>query len=139
LRAEWFTGNALAEERGGAGLYVEMIRHPMDPERSPRGTHGADGPLRWKRDLKAHPSVWGARISNLLKDGKPRTLNGLSVELVDFGADITAGSPLGEALWALVEAGAVEHTGAAPLRFRWRGEPEKAPDYEAALRRVMEE
>lgn len=134
----WHTGEI--PDRRGARRYTEMIRAPGDPERSSRearrAKHGRESTTLWRKELKKHPSLWGPRILELLKDGRPRTLNAISVELVDYGADFTAGRALGEALWALVEAGAVEHTLKAPIRFRWRSEPVRAPDYEAAARRV---
>lgn len=133
-RREWFTG--ALPDRSELYLFTEMIRSPYDPERSPRGTHGPGAYARWRRDLKGHPSIWGSKLAQLLMDGKPRTLNAIGIELVDFTADIVSGTALGEALWALVEAGEVEHTGEAPILFRWAGKALRAPDFEAAARRV---
>ena len=135
-RQEWFTG--AIPDRSGLFAFTEMIRSPYDPERKPRGTHGTgkDAAMRWRRDLKGHPRLWGVRLAVHLQDGVPRTLNRIGVEMVDFTADIISGTALGEALWALVEAGEVEHTAQAPILFRWLGKALRAPDFEAAVRRV---
>ena len=133
LQTTWHTGSI--PDRSGALAYVEIIRHPDDPERTPRELRSGQS-TRWRRDLKAHPEVWGGRLLEHLKDGVPRTLNRIAVELVDFTADVVVGTPLAEALWALVEADAVEHTPQAPVFFRYRGAPASSPDYEAALSRV---
>lgn len=115
--------------------YTEIIRHSKDPERTPRGARPTDV-SRWRRELKGHPSKWGPKLLEHMRDGVPRTLNRLALELVDFTADIVLGTALNEALWALVEVGAVEFTPQAPIFFRYRGEPDAAPDYQAAAIRV---
>lgn len=133
LQTTWHTG--AIPDRTGALAYVEIIRHPDDPERTPREERSKDA-TRWRRELRAHPSVWGGRLLEHLMDGRPRTLNRIAVELVDFTADVVVGTPLAEALWALVEAGAVEHTPQAPVFFRYRGVTAGSPDYGAAVERV---
>jgi hypothetical protein len=138
VQAEWSTG--VIPDRTGLAAFTEVIRYSGDPERTSRekhrALHGPDATTRWKRDLKGHPSVWGPRLVELLRDRQARTLNRIGVELVDFGADTVMRTALNEALWALVEAGAVEHTIRAPIFFRWRGEPEREPDYEKAAKRA---
>lgn len=130
----WLTG--AIPDRSGALAYVEIFRHPDDPERTPRELRSRDV-TRWRRELRAHASVWGPRLLQHLGDGAARTLNRLAVEVVDFTADVVLGTPLAEALWALVEAGAVEYTPQAPVFFRYRGAPVASPDYEEAMRRVV--
>jgi hypothetical protein len=132
-QTEWWTGGI--PDRSGLSQFTEIIRDSKDPARTPRGQRPTDT-MRWRRELKGHPSKWGQKLLEHLKDGTPRTLNRIGVELVDFGADTVLGTALNEALWALVEAGALEFTPGAPVFFRYRGPPETKPDYAAAARRV---
>lgn len=121
----WHTG--VVPDRSGMGRFTEMIRSPTDPDRQARSTYTpAVAAQRWKKELglraadkgKIDPRDWCDRIVELMKDGEPRTLNAISVLLVDLCADATAGSILGESLWSLVEARMFEHTCEAPIFFR---------------------
>lgn len=132
---EWET--RAIPDRSGDYAFVEMVRADDDPERLPREQAGEDNALRWKRTFKkSKPADWGPRVLELLADGTPRTMHRIGVELVDLDGSIVAGSPLGEAVWALVEAGALEFTMVAPIFFRRVEGPHLEPDYEAARRRV---
>lgn len=114
----WLTGGHV--DRSGMAKYTHLIRHPDDPERSPRSSRRGQH-SKWRADMrKGSEPIWSEAILVLLSDGVPRTFNRMMVELADYTADVAAGKAPDRALWALVEAGDVEHTQVAPILFRRR-------------------
>lgn len=108
-------------DRSGVAAYVIQIRAPGDPERRSReerhaalGVVGAAG--EWKTLAKVSVEAWADRFRALLADG-PRTFNGLCVLAADTTAD-AAPEAAEDALWALKDAGEVEHTVDAPVLWR---------------------
>jgi hypothetical protein len=92
-----------------------------DPERPPRPTRGGA-----RRDVAPHLTIkrtttvghWRDRIVALLADGQPRTFNRIGVDLCGLTADVLFGGPADNALWSLVEKGALELTLEAPILLR---------------------
>jgi len=116
---EWSTGQRL--DTSGAAVYVIMIRAPGDPDRKPRSA----GPGGRQADRTPHQTIKKRDVADIrseisahMADGKPRTFNAIGVELWDKTADIVGGTKAEDALWQLVEAGELEHTLKAPIRFR---------------------
>jgi hypothetical protein len=99
--------------------YTIMIRGESDPERRERGREAGDvAPHRTLEKGKVED--FERAIVELLSDGRERTFNAISVEMLDKPADITAGSKVEEALWNCVLRGEVEFTTVAPILFRAR-------------------
>lgn len=118
---QWFT--SIQPIREGAYAYVEMVWGPEDPKRPPRPKKGQP-----RQDRAPHLTLerttlesWIEPIYTLLTDAKPRTLNAISIEIVHKNADVTAGTPFGEALWELVRRGDVCFTRVAPRYFTLTG------------------
>lgn len=105
-------------DRSGAFAYVIVIRHPKDPERSPRPKHGRQNRAPHLTIAKTSAKVWAKKILELLADGKPRTFNAIGVTLIDKTADIILGSNVELGLWSCVADGLVEYTMQAPVQFR---------------------
>jgi len=114
---QWLT--RVLPDRTGMGAYLEMIRDVKnDPDRRPRPKRGEAKDVAPHLTLnRTHVEDWIDPIYELLTDGRPRTLNAIGVELIDKTADITAGTPLGECLWLLVERGDLAYTASAPVLF----------------------
>ena len=116
-RCEWLT--RVLPDRSGMSAYVIMIRGKADPERPPQPRQHS------QRDKTPHLTLrkqtrhaWRDSFVMLLGDGEPRTFNALCVLLSGLTADICAGLVPEDALWSLVEEGAVEFTMEAPVLFR---------------------
>jgi hypothetical protein len=107
-------------DRTGAARYVHLIRHPDDPERSPRPKGGVADKAPHVTLDKTTLRQWKPQLRRQLSDGIPRTFNRLCVELLGFTADVAFNTPVDEALWWLVRFGEVEHTTKAPILFRRR-------------------
>ena len=108
----------VAVDRSDIAGYLHLIRGEGDPERSPRPVGGRidRAPHRTLADVSVEKCC--EDIIGLLADGRPRTFNAIGVELLDHTADTLLGSPYDEALWQLVERGAIEHTLDVPILFR---------------------
>ncbi|MFK7986223.1 MAG: hypothetical protein AB8I08_09340 [Sandaracinaceae bacterium] len=109
----WLTGRDARE----VSPYTHLIRDSDDPERQDcAASLGGSTPLHKRvtfARLRKRPRVeLEAEIRELLKQSGPLTFNAIAVTLWGKTADIVC------ALWALVEAGEIEHTNAAPIRFR---------------------
>ena len=128
-RKVWNTG--WVPDRTGMYAYVELIRGPDDPKRSPRvpvGDPRSDTMALWRKELlKSTVADWIPRVLFLLADGVPRTLNRIAVELLDKTADVVAGTPLPETLWTLALRSELHFTTEAPILFR-RILPARCPD-----------
>ena len=116
-------------DRTGPARYAILVRAPGDPERRSReNRHAALGRAaagsEWKEMRKATAETWAERFAAVLADGRPRTLNALTVELADATADV-AGDNAEAALWLLKERGQVEHTVEVPVLWRAIGEAAK--------------
>jgi hypothetical protein len=98
--------------------YVHVIRHPDDPERSPRPRGGREDRAPHRTLAVVAADEFKPQILALLSDGVPRSFNRIGVELLDQTADMLLGSPVDRALWALVDAGDLELTLEAPVLFR---------------------
>ncbi len=95
--------------------YTVLIRSPVDPERSPRGTRSVD----WKElTAKGTEAQWAESILELLLDGTPRTFNRICVEVADITADVAFEKSPNNALWSLVDMGALTRSERTPVRFR---------------------
>jgi hypothetical protein len=105
-------------ERTERAPYVHLVRHPSDPERSPRPPGGVADKQPHQTLAKTSFRDWVHPIRTLLSDDLPRTFNRIAVELLDKTADIVFQSPFDEALWWLVDQGELEHTLEAPVFFR---------------------
>lgn len=106
----------------GVARYAILVRAPGDSERRSReDRHAAMGvesaASEWKRLKLATAEQWAERFAAVLADGRPRTLNALTVELADATADM-AGDNAAAALWLLKERGKVEHTVEVPVLWR---------------------
>jgi hypothetical protein len=96
---EWWTGSRPNFEHNPVSRYTIAIRSDVDPERSSReerraklqamGLSTEELTNEVRRLAKADPEVWVKRITQVLNDGDPRTLNRISLELLDKTADIT--------------------------------------------------
>jgi hypothetical protein len=105
-------------DRAGIGRYIHVIRAADDPWRSPRPKGGRANRFPHRTLAEIPIDRCAEMIVALFADGKPRTFNAISVELLDHTADMTLGSPLDRALWRLVAESRLEHTLTAPIRFR---------------------
>ncbi len=114
--AEWVTGQR--PDISGVHVYVVLIRAPGDPERTPRELAQRDGTAEWRRELakKPVPDIEEA-IALHMADGAERTMNRITVEMLDKTADVVPDS-FQEALWGLVSKSALEFTLTAPVLFR---------------------
>lgn len=120
---EALTITGMVPDRSGLNAFVVVIREPHDPERRPRELSAQYGRAwqRWKRKLKKTLIEEVAeQIMAHLEDGVARTLNRISVEMLDTTADVTFGTKFEEALWLLVRQKRVEYTPKAPVLFRKR-------------------
>lgn len=125
IETEWVTGQL--PERDGMFAYVVLIRATGDPERTPRELSKRDGTAEWRRVLMKRPvEEIEAAITLHMQDGIARTMNRLSVEMIDKTADIVHDTPFEWALWSLVSKSAVEFTMAAPVMFRKTAPLERA-------------
>lgn len=97
-----------------------MVRSPDDPDRRPRPVGGQEDKTPHLTFRKMQPHDVVDVIMELLDDGKPRTLNAISVSIWDKTADITSGTIVEEMLWRLVEDRRIEFTMEAPVLFRRR-------------------
>lgn len=115
----WVTGQL--PDRSGEFAYVVLIRAPGDPERTPREAAARDMKADWRRALakKPVPEIEAA-IALHMTDGAERTMNRITVEMLDKTADVVPDS-FEEALWGLVSKGLLEFTMAAPVLFRKTG------------------
>jgi hypothetical protein len=105
-------------DRTGLSAYLHLIRDAGDPDRcAARGpdNHNRSPHLGFKRVPVA---TWKEAILALLQDDRPRTFNAITVELSGYNADVHYRQPADRALWALVDAGAVELTLDTPILFR---------------------
>lgn len=119
---EWLT--AQLPDLSGIQSYIVLIRAPDDPERTPRESGSRDMRAEWRRALMKQPvAEIEAAILLHMADGVARTLNRLSVEMIDKTADIIFETPFDAALWSLVSKGVVEFTVGAPVLFRKVGHP----------------
>jgi len=96
----WEAGPMTPGEADPKYKYLEMVRSPDDPKRSPRGQRRPDAVT----ELEARK--WNflqpyADIVELMVDGKPRTMNAMLVELYDMTAEM-ASSSLSRGLWTAV-------------------------------------
>ncbi len=103
--------------------YLFAARAPGDPKRTPRHLRvDRDFTAKWRRDLLKTPSsVFRKAIYEHLRDGEPRTLNRIGVELIDKSGNGTYNTPFGHALLELVSEYLVEFT-----YVDWSGQPELA-------------
>lgn len=110
----------------GIAYFTAMIRCPNDPERSPRPKGG-------QKDRSPHLTLkklsWVDMrqfVYNGLAKHGASTINRLAVLELNLTADVLMGSGhFDEALWGLVEAGWIEHTNKAPIKFRVRDWPNR--------------
>ncbi len=113
---EWVTGQR--PDISGVYVYVVLIRAPGDPERTPREESARDMKADWRRTLAKKPvSEIEAAIALHMADGAERTMNRITVEMLDKTADVVPDS-FQEALWGLVSKSALEFTMTAPVLFR---------------------
>ncbi len=101
-------------DRSGTSVYTHLIQAPrFDPK--PTMKHGSKerDPLHWKKANK-DPEHFAKLIDALFDDGKPRTFNGISIELTGTEASVWLHSALDEGLWLLV----------ARERLAWANEEE---------------
>lgn len=116
---EWLTGVRPSYEEPLAQFTI-MIRGDDDPARRQRGREAGDvAPHR--AIAKASTESFERMIAALMADGRERTFNAISIELLDKPADVTAGTRVEEALWNCVLRGEIEFTSVAPILFRRRG------------------
>jgi hypothetical protein len=109
-------------DRDGPAAFVHLIRGPSDPAEMPRGVT-SERRERW--GVAPHRKLDGTRVGHwtgpllkLIREQPELTFNALCVTLTGLTADVAFGTPLDDALWALVERGLVEHTRVAPIRWR---------------------
>lgn len=113
----WVTGHL--PDRTGAHAYTVLIRAPGDPERTPREEGVRDRKADWRRALMKQPiEEIEAAITAHTQDGAARTLNRLSIEMIDKTADIIHDTPFEWAVWSLVSKRVLEFTMTAPVLFR---------------------
>lgn len=107
-------------DRTGMAAFAALVRAQGDPERSPRPDKvgGRDDKRPHLTIKKTSLATWRERIVEHLTDGVARTMNRLSVEMIDQTADTVFRSPFEAALWGLVGDGLVEHTMEIPVLFR---------------------
>lgn len=99
--------------------YTIMIRGENDPKRRQRGREAGD--VTPHRTLaKGKVEDFERAIAELLADGRERTFNAISIEVLDKPADVTSGSKFEDAIWNLVLRREVEFTTVAPILFRGR-------------------
>jgi len=117
----WRTGRF---DRAGLARYVHLVRAADDPAETAARGHGRRGTSsRDPGGLARVPiGVWRQRVCDELGAGPPPTFNALAVALTGRTADALLDSHLDRALWDLVDDRLIEHTLAAPIRFRLRGE-----------------
>jgi hypothetical protein len=116
---EWVTGQL--PDRSGVQAYTVLIRAPGDPERTPRESGPRDMKADWRRTLMKQPvEEIEAAIIEHSRDGAARTLNRLSVEMIDKTADVIHDTPFEWAVWSLVSKRVLEFTMAAPVHFRMK-------------------
>lgn len=111
---EWWTH---PPARHGMYKYVVMVRGPHDPSRRPRPKGGVKDKAPHQTLKKTLPADWAERIAAHIADGLPRTMNAISVEMLDLTADIVHGN-FEDGLWLLVADGRAEYTAQAPIYFR---------------------
>lgn len=117
---QWVTGQL--PDRSDMFAYVVLIRAPGDPERTPRELAKRDGTAEWRRVLMKRPvAEIETAISLHMADGSARTMNRISVEMIDKTADVVHDTPFEWALWGLVSKGQLEFTMQAPVLFRKAG------------------
>lgn len=105
-------------DRSGPAQYTVLVWAPEDPERSPRPKGGRKDKAPHRTAEATPVDVWREKLVALMADGTPRTFNRMCVELLDQEASIHHGSPVQDALWALVEEGRLAHTMRIPIYFR---------------------
>ena len=97
--------------------FTIMIRGENDPERRKRGREAGD--VTPHRTLaRGKVEDFERAIVELLSDGRERTFNAISIELLDKPADVTGGTKVEDALWNCALRGEVEFTTVAPILFR---------------------
>lgn len=97
--------------------YTIMIRGENDPKRRQRGREAGD--VTPHRTLaKGNVEDFERAIVALLSDGRERTFNAISVDLLDKPADVTGGTKFEDAVWNCVLRGEIEFTTVAPILFR---------------------
>lgn len=105
----------------GANAFIALVRDPRDPVRKPRPPTGTPRDTAPHRTIAKTPmDLWAHEIEEHLKDGIPRTMNRIAVEMLDKTADIVFQTPFERGLWYLVERERVEFTNDAPIYFRIR-------------------
>jgi hypothetical protein len=117
---EWRTGWRPDYSAQPLSEYLIMIRSPDDPKRSGRPKGGRKDKTPHHTFKKMLNRDIGRAITALLADGKPRTLNGISVELWDQNASVTGGTKVETVLWDLVQNMELEFTLESPVLFRRR-------------------
>lgn len=107
-----------ALDRSGLAAFLHLVRAADDPKRS--APHG-----KANRERAPHLRLKTLRIvdcraaiAGLLSDGVARTFNRIAVELTGYTADLLFRGPFDEALWSLVDDGALELTLELPILFR---------------------
>jgi len=97
--------------------FTIMIRGANDPERRQRGREAGD--VRPHTTIaKGSVADFERAIAVLLSDGRERTFNAISIEVLDKPADVTGGTKFEDAIWSLALRGDVEFTTFAPILFR---------------------
>lgn len=117
LQQEWFS--RMIPDREGASAFIIMIRGEGDPQPPKKAARHSDRDKAPHLTLrKQSVSQWRERICAVLSDGVARTFNAMCVTIAGLTADICGGEIPEDALWSLVQDGAVEFTTVAPILFR---------------------
>lgn len=98
-------------DRSGLAAYTHLIRSAHDGARETREVRHARigvaaGVIEWRKLEQGNVDEWASAIEALMRDGQPRTFNGIVLELTDAKctADTAFGKDPDDALWKLVEA-----------------------------------